>query len=150
MRRYFLDSSALVKRYHIEEGTERVVQLFAVPDGQVFISRLAWVELHSSFARLVRERAISSAQFQSLIARFQADVANGLLKVNAVSGARLQEASELLATYAVFYPIRTLDAIQLATAQSLHRRHHLAGFVAADKRLLASAAISGLPTIDVG
>ena len=54
--RYFLDSSALVKRYHRESGSPDVDQLLAAPDNQIIISRLALVELHSSFARLVRKK----------------------------------------------------------------------------------------------
>jgi len=48
------------------------------------------------------------------------------------------------------HPIRSLDAIHLATALALDRRGRLAGFVAADKRLLTSAAIAcSLAIVDV-
>jgi uncharacterized protein len=150
MPRYFLDSRALVKRYRTETGTDTIEHLFAEPDRRILVSRLALVEFHSCFARLVREGALSEAEFGRLVARLKADVANRVFFVTAVSGARLQDASNLLATYALTHPIRALDAIQLATAQGLHRRTRLAGMVAADKRLLASASACGLPVIDVG
>jgi uncharacterized protein len=150
MPRYFLDSSALVKRYHREGGTEHVEQLFGEPSDRLLVSRLALVELHSCFARLVREGVLKAADFGPLIDRLAADVASGTFKVAALSSQRLQDASSLLATQGLTMPIRTLDAIHLATAQALNNRTRLAAFVAADKRLLASAAACGLSVLDVG
>jgi predicted nucleic acid-binding protein len=150
MPRYFLDSSALVKRYHQESGTSQVERLFNEPGNRFFISRLALVELHSCFARLVREGILSAANFQQLSARLELDVASGVLAVAAVSNPRLQSASAMLSTHGLTAPARTLDVIHLATAQALHARTRLAAFVAADKRLLASASDAcGLAVLDV-
>jgi hypothetical protein len=99
---------------------------------------------------LVREGAFKAADFQRLIMRLEGDVASGLLKVAAVSSRRLQGAAQLLGMHGLTTPIRTLDAIHLATAQALHSRASLAALVAADKRLLASAAACGLTPLDVG
>ena len=149
MPRYFLDFSALVKRYHQESGTSQVEGLFGTPGNQFLISRLALVEVHSCFARLVREGVLSEADFGKLIARLEADVAGGVLAVAAVSSRRLQGASSLLGTHGLKNAIRTLDAIHLATAQALHGRSRLAAFVAADNKLLSSAAACALPVLDV-
>lgn len=149
MSRYFLDSSALVKRYHTESGSDKVLRVFADSSCRVLVSRLALVEVHSCFARLVRDSVLSEAEFLRLSTRMKTDVTSRVLFVAAVSGARLQDASTLLATHGLTNPIRALDAIQLATAQALHRRSRLAGFFAADKRLLTSAAACGLTAIDV-
>jgi len=151
MPRYFLDSSALVKRYHQESGTAQVEGLFQEPSNRLFISRLALVEVHSCFARLVREGVLREADFSRLIARLEEDVASGVLMVAAVSSHRLQGASSLLGTHGLTNTVRTLDAIHLATAQALHVRGRIAAFVAADKKLLAiSATACGLPVLDVG
>ena len=75
MARYFLDSSALVKRYHAESGSADVQQLFREPAAQFFVSRLALVEVHSTLARLVREKVLSESDFQNLVARLDDDVA---------------------------------------------------------------------------
>jgi predicted nucleic acid-binding protein len=149
MARYFLDSSALVKRYHQERGTVTVEALFNAADNRFVISRLALVEVHSTFARLVREGVVTEADFVRLIARLEADVAAGALTVAAVSSQRLSEASTLLRTHGSTHPMRTLDAIHLATAQALHVRRRLAALVAADKKLLTAAAACGLPVLDV-
>ncbi len=149
MPRYFLDSSALVKRYHQESGTPLVEGLFNQSDNRFLISRLAIAEVHSCFARLVREGVLSQPDFQSLIARLMADVASGTLVVAALSSQRLNDATALLGSHGLTNPLRTLDAIHLATALAIHNRRRLVAFAAADKRLLASASICGLPTLDV-
>jgi hypothetical protein len=149
MARYFLDSSALVKRYHQESGSSDVEGLFQGPDSRFFISRLALVEVHSSFARLVREGILTGTDFNKLISRLEGDVASGVLAVAAVSSRRLEAASSILRTHGLANNVRTLDAIHLATAQALHGRSRIAAFVAADKKLLASAAASGLSIHDV-
>jgi predicted nucleic acid-binding protein len=149
MARYFLDSSALVKRYHQESGSSDVEGLFQGPDSRFFISRLALVEVHSSFARLVREGILTGTDFNKLISRLEGDVASGVLAVAAVSSRRLEAASSILRTHGLANNVRTLDAIHLATAQALHGRSRIAAFVAADKKLLASAAACGLSIHDV-
>jgi predicted nucleic acid-binding protein len=149
MPRYFLDFSALVKRYHHESGTAQVEALLSAPDSRFLISRLALVELRSCFARLVREGLLAAVDFPRLVGRLEADVGTGLFAVAAVSGPRPREAAGLLGAYGLGSPLRTLDAIHLATAQALHRRARLAAIVAADRRLLSGAVALGLPAQDV-
>ena len=71
------------------------------------------------------------------------------MKLSAVTTQRLEAASALLGTHGLKSTIRTLDALQLATAQALHARRRIAAFVAADKKLSASAAACNLPVLDV-
>jgi len=150
MARYFLDSSALVKRYHQENGTPAVEALFARPGNQLFISQLALVEVHSSFARLVREGVLTELDFGKLIVRLEDDAASGVLTVAALSSRRLSDASSLLGTHGLVNNMRTLDAIHLATAQALHSRRPPTIFVAADRKLLAIAGgACGLAILDV-
>jgi hypothetical protein len=53
MLRYFLDTSALVKRYRNEQGTDRVDVLFAEPGAILIVSRLGLVEAVSAVAMKV-------------------------------------------------------------------------------------------------
>lgn len=129
MPRYFLDSSALVKRYHQESGSAQVEGLFNELGNRFFVSRLALVELHSCFARLVREGILPEANFHQLVARLELDVASGILTVAAVSNPRLQAASAILGTHGLTSPARTLDVIHLATAQALHFRTRIAALL---------------------
>ncbi|MFL5330214.1 MAG: type II toxin-antitoxin system VapC family toxin [Gemmataceae bacterium] len=149
MARYFLDSSALVKRYHHESGSLGVEALFNGAENRIFISRLALVELHSTFARLVREGLHSQNQFDQFAACLNDDVAPANLRVAAVTNRRLEEASTLLRSIGRIHALRTLDAIHLATALALHGRGRFEAIVAADKRLRHAAVATGLPVLDV-
>ncbi len=72
---YFLDSSALVKRYVAEIGSGWVQ---AICDPQmsngVIIARIAWAEVLSAFARLQREGKLNSADMASAIQIFRHDL----------------------------------------------------------------------------
>ena len=150
MARYLLDSSALVKHYHAESGTVQVEHLFSEPGHQRIVSRLAIVEACSCFARLLREGTLSEPELTALVARLEEDVASGELVAAALSGSRLERAAVILVTHGQSLAVRTLDAIHLATAQSLDRPGRTITFVAADKQLLKSAAACGLTILDVG
>jgi predicted nucleic acid-binding protein len=139
MPRYYLDTSALIKRYHQESGSSDIDSLFADPANQLFISRLAIVESYSTFSRLVREGLLTTADYNSVMARINADVAAETIGVLALSSKRLADASALFTTHGLSHNLRTLDAIHLATAQALISRRGNSAFVAADKKLLKAA-----------
>ena len=149
MARYFLDSSAFVKRYHRESGSSAVDDLFRQPGHQFFISRLALVEFHSAFARRVREGFLTVLDFEKLAERMDADLAADVVTVTALSSRRLEAAAFILRTHGLTNTVRSLDAIQLASAQALNARRRIAAFVAADKKLLVSAAACNLTALDV-
>lgn len=47
MKTYFLDTSAFVKRYHHEAGTEVIDKIFGEVDKELFISDLSIIEFYS-------------------------------------------------------------------------------------------------------
>lgn len=150
MPRYYLDSSALVKRYHVESGSDRVLALFSEPANRIIASRLAVLEIDSTFARLVREGAITATDFEELTATLNKDVAEGRIQILAVSTVTFATASTIIRSIGLGQPLRSLDALHAATALKVHQRSKLAAFVAADKRLLVSAEACGLPILEVG
>jgi len=70
--RYFLDSSALFKRYLDELGTSRVIELTLRPEA-VIVSRLAMVEIGSAATRLAHARGISDDLLRHLLTVLAAD-----------------------------------------------------------------------------
>ena len=58
--RYFLDSSALAKRFHNELGTDIVHEIFAQYGRVIFVSELAMVELVSVAGMKQRTGALSA------------------------------------------------------------------------------------------
>jgi predicted nucleic acid-binding protein len=56
---YFLDTSALVKRYHREPGSDAIAALFAEQDRRIIISELSIIEFGSALSKKVREGEIT-------------------------------------------------------------------------------------------
>jgi predicted nucleic acid-binding protein len=140
----YLDSSALVKRYVLEPGSDELADLFADP-APVATSRVTLVEVAAALARRAREGALTSERCAALLADLRADLAHAALV--AVDDDVLDRAGELCSRYA----LRTLDALHLASA--LEVRNHLGpdvAFVCADRRLLAAAGETGLATHPLG
>lgn len=69
MKYYFLDTSALVKRYHMEKGTDYVDAIFKKHD-RILISSLAIVEVASVFNRKKLEGRLSEDEAYSILASF--------------------------------------------------------------------------------
>ena len=144
---YFLDSSALVKRYVTETGTSWV-QSVTHPSmhNRLIIARSTWVEVLSALARRQREGSLSPEQVAGAIDSFcyDLDTHYQVVEINR----ELAEAAGLLATK---HPLRAYDAVQLASALHIqpsfaHARLTSLTFAAADDRLLATAQAEGLRT----
>jgi hypothetical protein len=79
MAEYFFDTSAAVKHYRSELGTAKVDALLADPSSRHYLSTLGVIELHSVFARLVRNGQITASEFLRLRGRLLTDIASGPL-----------------------------------------------------------------------
>ena len=142
---YFLDSSALIKRYVVEIGSPWIKTLTDSQTGNsLLLVRITWVEVLSAFARRQREGSITTAEVAALIAKFRSEF-NSRYRVIEVDRALVERAGELI----VQYPLRAYDAVQLAAA--LRVQSVLTSiletqliFVSADNRLLDIAQSAGL------
>ena len=71
MTTYYLDSSALVKRYVKETGTAWIRTLIAPTAGHTLLtSRITMVEIYSAFARRRHERSVSAADYATAVQAF--------------------------------------------------------------------------------
>lgn len=133
----YWDTSAFVKRYVHESGRRAVMTLLKRYD---FVSStILPVELRSAFRRRVAEGTLKADELPKLIERMAADRAHWTL-VEA-SADVLAAAEALVATQ----PLRTLDAIHVASAQFFAARLATAPlFVSADKGQTDAAAAIGL------
>jgi hypothetical protein len=74
---YFLDSSALVKRYVPEMGSAWMQAIADAATGNLLIiSRLTWVEVLSALARRQREGSLNAADVNLIIQQFRFDLNN--------------------------------------------------------------------------
>lgn len=148
MEGHILDSSALAKYYHTEDGSGEVERLVRLPNVMHLISRLSDVEIRSVFARKVRSGLISARDAAGLRRRFLEDISSGVFRVVALTNEHYESAGVLIERHGTNLGLRTLDSLQLAVALSLHRSNVAGCLVAADKVLCNAAHAEGMPVID--
>jgi predicted nucleic acid-binding protein len=109
---YFIDSSALVKRYVQEVGTSWVRGLTRRnPSTVSYIARITAVEVPCAIARRRKGKTIPPRRASSLLHRFRQHLA-GRYAVAQVTPALLDNATRL----GVKHALRAYDAVQLAVA----------------------------------
>lgn len=146
---YYLDSSALVKRYIEENGSVWVRDSLAPgADNQVFIAAITQVEITAAIMGRVRNNSVLYSDAIAVCEKIADDVANEYQIV------QLTEAVFANAvTLAMQQPLRGYDAVQLAAALAIN---HLCiasdkpplTFVSADARLNKVASTQGLRVED--
>jgi hypothetical protein len=144
---YFLDSSALVKRYVPETGSAWVQAIADAATGNLLIiARITWVEVLSALARRQREGSLSATDVNLIIQQFRFDL-NNQYQVVELARALVEAAGQLVNQY----PLRAYDAIQLASVLRIQPAFARATstslvFLTADERLLIIAQTAGLQT----
>lgn len=144
---FYLDTSALVKRYRSEPGTEVVEELLSEPspDDRFFVSFLSVLELTSAILRLVRGGQAREDTANEVLASFRRDL-HDLLEVWP-----LNEGIAIAAVSAVErHRLRSADALHLATAQTIAALAPGARvvMVSSDRELLDAAEAAGLTPLD--
>jgi uncharacterized protein len=134
----YFDTSALVKRYVDEPGRHEVLQLLR--QNECVTSAVLPVELRSGLRRRVAEGSIDGARLPAILKHVAADRPYWTLVevgTDVLAGAEMLVAA---------HPIRTLDAIHVASAQLFAARVSMAGliFVSADTRQTEAAVAVGL------
>jgi hypothetical protein len=134
----YFDTSALVKRYIDEPGRREVQQLLQRHD--CITSVLLPVELRNALRRRVSEATLDAARLPKTLKRIATDRAYWTLVE--IGPDLLAAAETLVATQ----PLRTLDALHVASAQLFADRVTPSNliFVSADVRQTAAAATAGL------
>ena len=132
MRRFFFDTSALLKIYHREEGTDACLEIYN-SSHEIIISELARVELHSTLYRKYREGNLKDRALDAVIKRFSLDQENRF-EVLDITSLVFDEACRLLAAHSRTLSLRTLDSLQTA-AFLAYCEIGQDCFVCADRRL---------------
>ena len=145
MASVYLDTSALIKLYVEEEGTERVVAITDDFDGvQVIILDVTPLEARSAVRRRQREGDISGADADRILDRIEDDTSSSFL-VQPSTSAVIEGAARLIDRH----PLRAYDALQLAGCLVI--RDIVPGpltFVCADVRLCGAAELEGLTVLN--
>ncbi len=154
---YFLDSNALVKRYHREPGTSWVQALCAPRNHPLlYISQVAVVEVVAALRQIGRVNREQPALINTLVNSFERHLTlstwpDPVYHIVQVTDAATGAAAALCNKYWQINPgpLRSLDAIQLASAllASASAPDELV-LVTSDTRLAAVAAFEGLRVVN--
>ncbi len=135
----FFDTSALIKKYIIEDGSKKVDELMNKAES-IIVSVITEIEVYSTFKRLLIEKAINEIDYKTLLNEFEIDypyyshvIFDNLITSNA----------KLLIDK---YQLTTLDSIQLGTALLL--KDEIDYFVVCDLKLVKAGKTEGLKIIN--
>lgn len=149
MGEYFLDTSALVKRYVAEAGSLWVTGLTDLAArNKCHLATLTRVELLAALYRRVRTGSLTFAQAQQAEQAFRHELRTHYVRVPQ-RAAILNRAMALV----VAYPLRAYDAVQLATALYVQSQNTALAlpvpmFLCADQNLNRAATAEGLQVDD--
>ncbi|MDP2302819.1 MAG: type II toxin-antitoxin system VapC family toxin [Ignavibacteria bacterium] len=132
----FLDTSAVVKIYHQEKGTEKFTQYLTGISEELFLttSDITKIELHSTLLKKYRENQIDD---KNLVEVFQL-VDKDFQKLSIITVDRFIKniALSMLDSLGLKYSLRTLDSLQLASAIFSNNYSRIDYFVSSDKKFL--------------
>lgn len=136
--RLYLDSSAVVKLYVVEDGSS-VVRQFVDTAETVSTSLVTYVEARAALSRRRREGILAVADYNRVVREFNADWKRYF--VIDVTNPLIQNAALL----ADLHALRGYDAIQLASAESFREKtRDPVVFGCWDSRLESAARLQGL------
>lgn len=146
MALYYLETSALVKLYVKEPGTERLLRLAARTNNHRFaVLTLARVEMHSAIRRRQREGDIDGSVADRLLSQFEQHLESRFIK-QVLNDSLIDLATSLVSRRA----LRAYDAVQLAGCLILRDNSSSdePNFVCSDQRLLQAAEEEALTCFD--
>lgn len=137
----YLDTSVIVKLYTREADStacEKIVQ-----GHKLVSSELLYAELWS--ALLAKERGGSLDPHHRMLVwqLFESHLIDGLVELVALDGVIVQEAAEIMAKMHPEVPLRTLDALHLATFDSVES----GPLFSRDKRMNDAARLMGFSVV---
>ena len=140
MNNYFIDTSALFKRYIHEQGTGQLDDIFN-QDAEIYISDITIIEVISNLKRKNEiTKELENSVYKKIKSEFFNDIAQGNIKTSGVLSATIIEAVDLLdKSY-----LTPMDSIQLATALQLNADNGNTVFICSDKKLCKLAEKYGL------
>ena len=112
MNLYF-DTSALIKFFHTEEGTDIVTDLIESEDNIIYISEIAKIEFYCALYRRLRNKEITKKNLEQAIKGFEIQIKD--FNVEPLGSIVVNEAEELIKKYGNKFKLRTLDALHFAS-----------------------------------
>jgi predicted nucleic acid-binding protein len=138
----YLDTSVLVKRYVAEPDSEHVDEV--VVGFTLVTSELALGEVWSALLAKERNKVLAVKVREQAWKAFLGDIKDGVLRMIPLDRVMIREATEMMLRVHPHVPLRTLDAIHLATYDSVTT----GPIFTKDKRMLAAAKLLGFAAVE--
>jgi len=138
----YLDTSALVKAYLDEDGSDLVLKYLRTAD-IVATHEIAYVEARSAYARLARDQYLTSSELVQVKADFDADWPRYAI-VNS-DPAMLRRAADMAEAFA----LRAYDSVHLAAAEYIANGvDQPVTFLCFDRKLCQAASVLRLQLME--
>lgn len=146
---YYLDTSAVMKRYIPEIGSEVVEELFdgLTESESLTTSYLTVLEANSVATRLLGGNVISRRDYQRILGQFARDMRSPGVTVIPVRNELVEEAVATVRAYS----LRALDALHFTSATLVSRNSSDSQnlyMVSADREILGACHAYGISTLD--
>ncbi|MCK4795888.1 MAG: type II toxin-antitoxin system VapC family toxin [Spirochaetes bacterium] len=140
----FFDTSALVKFFHEEKGTETITELIISPLNEIWILELAKLEFYGSLFRRYRNKELNEEKLEIAITGFEEELDK--FNTESLTSIVLNEAEILIKNYGKKYGLRSLDSLHLGAYRLISDSDWY--FVSADDNLCKVASIMDIKTIN--
>jgi len=135
----FFDTSAFVKYFNVEKGTDRVTRIITNSRNQIWLSDLARLEIISALFRKYRNHSIDEIQLNAAIQGVNDELQ--YFNLENLNQLVIEGSLLLLNKFGKDYGLRTLDAIHLATFELVADKKWL--FVSCDLTLCKISELLG-------
>jgi len=142
--KFFFDTSALVKFFYVECGTEIVTQIMEHAASEIWISDLARLEFTSALYRRFRNKSLDEIKLHIATTYFDKQLVS--FNIEPLNQLVIDEAGLLLKKYGKEYGLRTLDAIHLGTYSLISEQGWC--FVTSDTVLADVAKMAGFLSLN--
>ncbi len=136
---FYVDTSALLKRYLDESGSEKMKSLFESAT-TIIVSSISQIECTSALQRLLRTKYINSEKYELLKKEIALD--HSFFEIIEFDSHLIDLSIKLMEKY----PLKPLDTIQLASGLQVIKQ--IDSFVLADDQLKKYALKEGLHIIN--
>jgi len=142
--KFFFDTSALVKFFYVESGTEIVSQIMEHAASEVWISDLARLEFTSALYRRYRNKSLDEIKLHIATIYFNKQLVS--FNIEPLNQLVIDEGELLLKKYGKEYGLRTLDALHLGTYSLISEQGWC--FVTSDTVLADVAKLAGFLSLN--
>lgn len=139
MTSVYVDTSALVKFYYPEQGSDSVEDALLGAD-RVYVSQLTMVEMASALMQKIRTGDLTKRAETVIWTAFQDDMNAGKVEMVHLHDRHYLKAADVIREYGKAHGIKTLDALHLSIAHGLQH----VSFLCSDKVLVRIAAAMGI------